>query len=43
MGFAAVMQADTKDNIEEVLNLHGIQFNWVRVHAFALDPAMLIT
>lgn len=28
MGFAAVMQAGTSDNIEENLHLEGIDFNW---------------
>ena len=42
MGFAAVMQAETEDKIEENLNLHGIQFNWVRPRVFVLDVMMLI-
>jgi len=29
MGFAAVMQAGTSDNIEKNLHLKGIDFNWV--------------
>lgn len=42
MGFAAVMQADTHDNIEESLHLHGIQFNWAVSITYFMVTALLL-